>query len=175
MASLRDGLGGEELSVSGIESSGSHLLSPYFLGSITTIDQISGANIYSTGTLQGENVYGDTTISGASIKGTSIKGDAISGTAIRVDSEGVLHSVNIGSGTAVYGAKIQAGSGLLSSNIEWRVFSSAFAGKPTVVCTSTVSGINPAIWANAGSITAGSFCAIGSDATGTYNWIAVGI
>ena len=170
MASLRDGLGGEELTPSGIEASGAVLVHPYFAGSVTSMDSFSGANVYSTTNVIGENVYGDTVVSGALMKATTISGTNI------VNSQGVLKSVLVGSGTAYnYGAFIQAGSGVLASNKVWVVYPVAYAGKPTIVCTSAVSGINPAIWVFTGSITAGSFCAVGSDPAGNFNWLSVGI
>ena len=50
MASLKDGLGGEELQISGLQAGGVSI-SPFIVGSLTTTDQISGLNVYSTGSL----------------------------------------------------------------------------------------------------------------------------
>lgn len=174
MTTMVDGLGFEELGPSGIQASGTVTMHPYFLGSLTTIDQISGANIYSTGTLQGENVYGDTTVSGATIKGTSMNATTISGTTIRVDNEGVLHSTSIGSPTSVYGAKIQAGSGALSAgSVAWIVFPTAYAGVPTINVSNRTSLAY--LQVAAGSINAGSAYVLGATASDAFSWVTVGI
>src|SRR3990167_8027761 len=48
MSALRDGLGGEELLVSGLQTGGVSI-SPFIVGSLTTTDQISGLNVNATG------------------------------------------------------------------------------------------------------------------------------
>lgn len=48
--SLRDGLGGEEIHSSG---AGMTTQSPYFTGSLTTGDQVSGLNVFATGSVGG--------------------------------------------------------------------------------------------------------------------------
>jgi len=158
MSSLRNGLGGEEIQISGIELSGTNAVytSPYFLGSVTSESNISGVNVY--GTTSVNSAFGNiTTISGTNF----------------VNNQGLLKSTNITG--SLYGATVQAGSGTLSSNKLWVAYNIAYAGKPVVVTTCTASGTNADIWINAGSITTGSFCAYGVGASDTFSWISVGI
>ena len=163
MVTLVDGLGFEELAPSGVQASGTVTMHPYFLGSITTIDQISGANIYSTTNIIGENVYGDTVVSGATIKGTTIN-----------NSQGTLKSVSVGSGTGnTYGAFVQAGSATLSSNNVWVVYPVAYAGKPTVAVANLTSQSGLSVFT--GSLTAGSFCCKGDAASDDFSWVSIGI
>ena len=172
MAFLRDGLGGEEVTESGLTYSGIAPLNPYWIGSITTESDMKGANI-----------YGDTTVSGATIKGTIISGGSakittISGTDI-FNVNGELESSICGS-PSVFGAIVQAGSSILSSNVKWVVFGTAFTGSPVVTISDMTfvgsaalpSIIGPVI----GSIGCGSFCAsgAGAGASDAFTWIAVG-
>jgi len=198
MASMRDGLGGEEISPSGVELSGTNAtyVHPYFLGSVTSEDQISGANVYSDGVVHGENVYGDTTVSGATVKGTTISGTSIKCTTLSgtnfVNNEGEVQSTLLSSAASlVYGAKVQAGSLTLgtSAGSAWANFGVAFTNPPIVVA-GLGSGVISRAAAGAGSaliyvndISAGSahiICEIGSGAVGftdgpVLNWIAVGV
>ena len=81
MASLRDGLGGEELQISGLQVGGVNI-SPYFTGSITAESFISGLNIFA----------------------------GASGTFARItNAYGALFPVTMGSPGA-FGAIVQAGS-----------------------------------------------------------------
>lgn len=171
MASLKDGLGGEELASSGLQANPQSgvQFGPYFLGSITSESQISGANIYSTGDFIGENVYGDTMVSGATVKATTVSGGTF-----HQSSKGTLQSVSIGSGTASYGAFIQAGSGALSSgSTAWIEYPVSYSGKPTVLTQnySSFTGIK----VNVGSINAGSFYAEGETASDEFGWESIGI
>lgn len=190
MSSLRDGLGQEEIQVSGVELSGTNAVytSPYFLGSVTSESNISGVNIYGTtlvqgATVVGTNLSGTTAVRGGDVYGVNISGTTsikspyasltiISGTNF-VNNQGLLKSTNITG--SIYGATVQAGSGTLSSNKLWVAYNIAYAGKPVVVTTCTASGTNADIWINAGSITTGSFCAYGVGASDTFSWISVGI
>lgn len=183
MASLRDGLGGEEIQVSGIEVSGTYAVyvSPYFLGSVTTEDQISGANIYSTAALHGENVYGDTVVSGATVKGTAISGDNF------VNDVGELQSVVAGS---AYGAIIQAGSLYVPAGSGNIAFNTTYAGAPVVTAsigsysasllTTALAGGSAWVATNAVSTTGCELiCGLGSDGVlgdgPLIYWMSVGI
>jgi len=163
MATMVDGLGREEVSPSGLTVSGTALAqSMYMLGSLTTINQISGANIYSTGALKGENVYGDTVVSGATVKGTTVN-----------NTDGELQSVAVGSPSSVFGAYIQAGSGTLDSDSGlWLTFPTAFTGQPTVV-VSNITSISSVV--SVGSVSTGSCMAFGETAADEFSWIAVGL
>lgn len=199
MSSLRDGLGQEELSPSGVEISGTNAvyMSPYFLGSITSESNISGVNIYGTtliksATVAGTNLSGTTAVRAGDVYGANISGTtsvktpygsitAISGTGAVittisgtsfVNSQGLLKSNKAGT---LFGATVQAGSGTLSSNNLWVVFNTAYTGVPIVVTMCSVSGTNADVWAANGSIVAGSFCATGVGASDTFKWISVGI
>lgn len=171
MSAIKDGLGFEEVTVD------ADLLTSTQNGFFQTI---SGANAAITGsivvptvnctTTQSAYIYGNTLISGA-----TLKGDYISGTAIRVGNEGILHSVSIGSNTAVYGAKIQAGSGTLSAGSDyWITYPVAYLGKPSIQVTNTTSA-DKAIAVIIGSLTLGSAYVAGEAAADTFSWLSVGI
>ena len=105
MASIRDGLGGEEISPSGVWISGAVITHPYFPGSVTSMSQFSGTDMYARDDIHGENVYGDTLVSGAAVvgdvvSGTNIKTTNISGTDF-INDLGELQSTAVGS---TYGA-----------------------------------------------------------------------
>lgn len=151
MATLRDGLGGEELG--DVVDAGSKVNTLWITGSITTEDQISGANIYSTGTLNGA---------------TGSINDI-------VNAEGAVESVSTGSKTAVYGNKIQAGSGTLSAGSnDWIVYPNAYVGTPIVVAIDTTTA-DKALLLPIGSMDIGSAYIEGPTAADEYTWIAVGL
>ena len=102
MATLNDGLGFEEVA----PASGTTLpaQSIYALGSITATNQISGLNIFATGSATSGRVLGATIISGAQIFGTgSVTGERVT------DANGRIFSVSNGS-PGLFGNIIQAGS-----------------------------------------------------------------
>ena len=126
MSSLKDGLGFEEVTndanlLTDSQDGYFHNVSganAQFTGSIISALSIT-TDAYSTSN-HSTNVYGSTVISGASIKGTTITND-----------NGILQSVSIGSGIAIYGAKIQAGSITLSAgSVGWIVYPVAYTGTP---------------------------------------------
>ena len=129
---------------------------------------ISGANVYSDYNIVGDRIYGDEFVSGLTIKGTTISGNSI------VNNEGKVQSVSIGSGTAVYGAIIQAGSGVLDSNDAWITFPTAYTGLPTVTASNR-DDVDASLHLSAGSLNAGSFHVIGTNASDNFSWMAVGI
>ncbi|MCK5625129.1 hypothetical protein KAI04_04785 [Candidatus Pacearchaeota archaeon] len=92
-----------------------------------------------------------------------------------VNAEGELQSVSIGSATATYGAKIQAGSTALGagSNL-WLEFPVAYSAAPIVVVTDMTTA-EQALLVEAGSINAGSAYIEGPTASDEFSWIAVGI
>jgi len=194
MASLRstiDGLGGEELG-----QPGSQVSDVWVTGSVISDSLISGANIYSTGTVQGENVYGDTTVSGATVKGTTISGTSIGGVTISgttavlttisgatvnattiTNDEGTLKSVSIGSATATrfYGAVTQAGSGQLSADSgAWVVFPEAYSNIPIVQVTNWTT-VGQDVNVLIGSLNVGSAFIEGETASDEFGWSAIGI
>lgn len=124
----------------------------------------------STTVISGTNVYATTAVTTPLISATNLNGTNISGTNFYQTSKGLLQSVSIGSGTAVYGAKIQAGSGVLSSSVGWKVYPVAFTGIPTVNATDRTDGA-----VCVGSIGAGSFWISGTGASDAYSWSAIGI
>lgn len=180
MATLKDGLGGEEVGPSGLEWSGTAVMSAYYVGSITAVDQISGANIYSTADVIGESVYGDTVVSGVTVKGTTLRGTVVSGVTfsggtIHQASRGKIESIITSSGTSTtlrYGNLLQAGSGTLSSNGVWVPFGRNFTGSPIVTVTNLTfqSGLVVPV----GSIGPGSFYCSGQTASDEFSWMAVG-
>jgi len=155
MSSLSDGLGGEELQVSGLQAGGVSI-NPYFTGSITSASDVKAVN-----------VYGTTSVSGATVKGTTISGVTFVDT-----NTGILTSSMVG---ASYGATVQAGSSTLSAGSNaWVVFGAAFASAPqSVVATDTKTAASLCVVL--GSILAGSFYVEGQTAEDTFNWIAVGL
>ncbi len=83
MATLRDGLGGEELTQSGLQA-GATNISPYFTGSLTSESQISGLNLFGTGSVHGGIVR---------------------------DSDGAINTIrNISGPAGGFGARIETGS-----------------------------------------------------------------
>ena len=177
MASMRDGLGGEEVTISGMQVGGTNI-SPYWTGSLTVEDQISGANIYSTADIVGESVYGDTVVSGALLKATAgsitnIGGvTSISGTTFREAARGNLHSTMLGS---TYSMKVCAGSGILSSNTVWVDFPGSFSsfGAGSNIIVTTANYLYPDVGVSVSFIGTGSFLASGA-VDGPFGWIAVG-
>ena len=95
--STRDGLGYEELA-----QPGSQVANVFMTGSVVTDSFVSGANVYSTANLHGEDVIGDTSISGAAVYST---GD--------LHGEDVIGDTSI-SGAQVYSAgDVQAGQSVI--------------------------------------------------------------
>jgi len=142
MANLKDGLGGEEVN------------QETATGSVFA-EVISGTNIFATTKL---------TTPAAVI--TNVSGTNV------LNSQGLLKSVGIGSGTAVYGAQVRAGSGALSAgSLAWVLFPTAFAQVPSV----TLSNRTTAAAMHVGSIAVGSFYVEGAAASEAFTWIAVGL
>lgn len=152
MTNMRDGLGFEEVNQE-----------------VTDTEIISGNNIYATTAVTTPTVVATTTLSGAAVNATNISGTDI------INAEGELQSVSIGSATAIYGAKIQAGSETLSADSgAWVVYPVAYSNSPIVTVTNltTVSSdVNVLI----GSLNAGSAWIEGETAADEFSWIAVGI
>lgn len=153
MSSLKDGLGFEEV------TNDADLLTDSQDG---YFHNVSGANAQFTGSIISE---------------LSITTDAYSTnvhTSNIADSNGAVYSVSIGSGTSVYGAKIQAGSAVLSAgSVAWIVYPVAYTGLPSVL-VSNRSALTALHIVN-GSLTAGSAYVIGTTASSILSWTAVGI
>jgi hypothetical protein len=158
MSSLKDGLGFEEV------TNDANLLTDSQDG---YFHNVSGANAQFTGSI----------ISALSITtddyASTFHGTTYSGTSF-VDTNGILQSVSIGSGTSVYGAKIQAGSGVLSTGSKaWIVYPISYTGLPTVLVTNR-SALTDIQLVN-GSLTTGSAYFIGTTASSDFSWMSIGI
>ena len=175
MSSLKDGLGGEQLQISGLQVGGTSI-SPYLTGSLTSESTIKGANVVGTTTVSGVNVYA-TTISGTSVFGTTVRGATVSGAAFSgtgfVDVNGAVKSASLGS-PAAYGVRVQCGSGATGAGSNaWQVFGTGFTQTPTVIASprTSMSGLN----VPAGSIALGSFFVFSEAASEAFSWVALGI
>ena len=157
---LIDGMGFEE-----VNQPGSALNNIWTNGSVLAETFLSGGSVFAQGPIGGENVYGDTTVSGATVKGATISGTNI------VNSEGKLRSVGTGSGTSVFGALVQAGSSALSSNTIWVVYPTAYTGKPSV----SIHNITAEGAMRVCTTTAGSFQASGTNTSDEFTWMSIGI
>lgn len=153
MASLRDGLGGEELAESGLQAGGVSI-SPFIVGSLTATSFISGLNLYAVGSL----VAGRLT-----------------------DANGVLLPASVGATGAgspgSFGAFVQAGvAGPLLAATGSIVFGRAFANSGFVVTiTPQVSGtLYPFVSSGTTTYTV-SGITFGAQSGLSYNWIAVGL
>jgi len=160
-----DGMGFEEVNQLPLErDTGANIVYGYHISGVDVMAQeISGTNVYADTNVVADRVYGNEFVSGLLIKGSTINND-----------DGTLKSVSIGSGTAVYGAITQAGSGILASNSAWITFPTEYAGLPTVALTNR-SDLDAGLHLSAGSLNAGSFSVVGTNATDEFSWMAVGI
>jgi hypothetical protein len=153
MSSLKDGLGFEEV------TNDANLLTDSQDG---YFHNVSGANAQFTGSI---------------ISALSITTDAYSTnihTSNIADANGAVYSISIGSGIAIYGAKIQAGSITLSTgSVGWIVYPVAYTGLPCVV-VSNRSALTDIQIVN-GSLTAGSAYVIGTTASSILSWMSIGI
>lgn len=175
MSSLKDGLGGEQLQISGLQAGGAGI-SPYLTGSLVSESTLKGANVIATTTVSGVNAFA-TTLSGTSVYGTTMRGATISGAAFSgtgfVDANGTVKAASLGS-PAAYGVRIQCGSGATGAGSNaWQVFGTAFAQTPAVIANpkTSMSGLN----VPAGSVALGSFFVFSEAASEAFNWVALGI
>ena len=125
--------------------------------------------------------------------GGSFIGDTISGVQFAVGpgeigyaemasnaiSGAVVAAGGVGTIGKIFAGALDADTNTLSSGSRWVTFRSAFAATPFVMAglTHNAAVANTGIETNfvrAGSVAAGSFLAIGSPATYTFNWIAIG-
>ena len=76
----------------------------------------------------------------------------------------------------VGGYNVQAGTGTLADGSVWVAFSKPFIAAPVVVTQIDDQALNYDVKFRVcpGSVDTGSFLAVGSDATTTFNWIAIG-
>jgi len=146
MASLRDGLGGEEVQISGLQAGGTNI-SPYWTGSITTESQISGLNVYANGSLVANRIN---------------------------DANGNILSNSTGS-PASYGIKIQVGTVATSAGSEGTIeFGTQFTnGNYIVTLTAGSDNSGKAPYVSGARNVSG--CEIVGEASTTYNYIAAGL
>ncbi|MEK7112945.1 MAG: hypothetical protein AAB875_06565 [Patescibacteria group bacterium] len=157
MASLRDGLGGEELQISGLQAGGVSI-SPFIVGSLTTTDMVSGLNVYAAG----------------------------SGTFGRInDVQGAHFAIVRNSGTSpTFGARIQFGSVVTGAEgFGSALFNTAFANtqyywSATTGSTGGFLTVDAGSWAVTISGAAGrniSGVVFKGGASMPYYWIAIGL
>ena len=125
-------------------------------------DMISGTNIYGTNISGGQVRFEDVVVH-----------DSLTANVVSVD-EGQLFSLSVGSGTPVYGAKQQAGSGVLASNDAWIVFPIAYNTTPIII-TQNYTALDSELLLSLGSLNAGSFHMTGTNASDEFGWMAVGV
>jgi len=154
---IRDGLGFEEVNQT-----------------VTDTAIISGTNVYAAGsvitTLVSSTTSNATTFSGTNIYAkTAVEGAAVS------NSDGLVKSVLIETGTAAFGASVKAGSATLAAGSNaWVTYTTAFAQVPVVTVTDLTTAAM-ALFVPVGSLCAGSFYVEGVTASDEFSWIAVGI
>lgn len=164
MQGINDGMGGEEINQTGPTTSQINVT-----GSIASASQISGANIYSTGDLQGEDVIGDTSISGANVYSAG----TVTGSEIN-NADGLVKSVSMGS-PAVYNGQVQGGTIAMSAGSEADVeFGVPFSSKKWAITFGT-SGATPSVTLPtlSGAMTSSGATVIGV-ASAVYYYTAVG-
>lgn len=145
MAGLIDGLGYEELGdATGTGDTGSKVAALWVTGSVTSESQISGLNVFATGSVAGARIN---------------------------DSNGPIFSVSVGS-PATYGLKIQAGSIVTAAGSGATiVFGTQFTNNQYKVAFGNVGG---SVVAFVSGTTNVSGCAVVGAASQTYNYIAMG-
>ena len=151
MATLRDGLGGEELGDA--VDAGSKVNQLWITGSVTSESQISGANVYANTNVECSNILGTT----GSISDL-------------VNTEGELQSVSV---ETTFGARIQTGSGTLSSNVLWVTYPVEYTVNPMVFVEGMTSATD-IVRVQGGQTGTGSFAVSGAGATDEFSWISVG-
>ena len=148
MATLMDGLGGEEIVYSGL---GLATQSPYFTGSVTSASQISGLNVFATGSVTAGRL---TTANGA------------------------LHSASMGS-PASYGAFVQAGVvGPVGNSSGLITFGRSFANTSYAIAITALGSFTAQPYAFSGTtLFTTSGCVFGgqSGTNANYAYVAVGL
>ena len=147
MATLIDGLGGEEVNASG---SNLNTQSAFFLGSVTATSLISGNQVFSTGSVLGARV---SNVDGA-IFSNSIGSPGLFSAFIQAGS------VTTGAGSDGFVKLKQAFTGSFFITFTPRGF--VAGGGSVVPFTSGTTSIN-------------SGCTVIGAASTTYNWIAIGV
>lgn len=183
MATLRDGLGFEELGDVGDPAEKTAQL--FLTGSVTAGAQISGLNIFAQFSglaprIVGTNVIGTTDVSGLNVFATE------SGTFGRVvDTSGAMFSISVGSETAsVHGPKIQIGSCITTATgFGSCIFESLFTDA-RYWWNATASSGGTFLAINAGSIVPMVSGILGLNPSGVtfrgapstpYSWVAIGL
>jgi len=144
MSGMYDGLGGEKIQPSGLQAGSA--VSPFFAGSITSASQISGLNVFGTGSV----------IGGKLIEGSN-----------RVSR------IGIGSPSTYHNAQILCGSGALSAGSVLAVsFQTPFSAIPVI---SVGPGSNTAVLELAlVHYGTGSMTIVGDVASTNVMWSAIG-
>ncbi len=156
MATLRDGLGGEEIAGSGLQA-GATNLSPYFTGSVTSESQMQGTDLIGTTSLSGLNVFAT--------------GSSLSGRITNVD--GAVFPATAGS-PGKFGAIIQAGSSATAAGSGGFVaLRQAFNNAEYFVTLTPFSGGSIAAFCS-GVFNATSGCNFVGGPSNRYGWMAVG-
>jgi len=150
MAQLQDGLGGEEVQISGEVTlyEGGGYISPYWIGSITSESNISGLNIYAGGSLFGNVVN---------------------------SPNGAMFTASL---NGAYGAKVQAGSCITTSaGLGSAIFPVNFANTHYAINCMMGSAIIANLGSTYGisGLKSISGCTFWGPASMPTDWIAVGI
>ena len=164
MATLRDGLGGEEIAGSGLQEGGTNI-SPYFTGSVTSESQMQGTDMIGTTSLSGLNVYAQDEVTGSTVS----------------NDDGKLYSVGADNATTTFGFVVRAGSGIIGDASSGTIsFKTDFADANYFICltpnqwtlpvASNTSGTGFSI---SGTRRASGCQAYGPSGT-VFDWIAVG-
>ena len=177
MATLVDGLGGEELQdTSGFGDVGSKDVALWITGSITTQDTINAA-----GTISGAGTMYILALSGTNV----FASDNVIGSGVS-SAEGGIQSVNYGADAAgspsVFGAFIQAGrAGPLIAATGSIVFGKAFTTDDYIITISPESPIVDGLGSIIPIVTSGNLlhsvsgCTFAAQSGGKYVWTAIGI
>ncbi len=154
MATLRDGLGGEEVAGSGLQA-GATNISPYFTGSITAESQISGLNVFAAG---------------------SVTGGALG------DTDGAVKSSAIDNATTIFGYTVRAGSGIIGDSSSGTIsFKTDFADANYFICLTANQWTLPVASNTSGTgfsisgLRRASGCQAYGPSGTVFDWIAVGI
>lgn len=145
MSGMYDGLGGEKVQPSGLQAGSA--ISPFFVGSITSMSHVSGLNVYGTGSV----------IGGKLIEGSNI-----------------ISRIGIGSPTSYHNAQILCGSGTLSAGSILAVaFQTPFSTIPVITIS---SGSNTTVLELAlVHFGVGSMTIVGDVASTNVMWSAIGV
>ncbi len=195
MATIVDGLGGEELGDAGPGGDvGSKVSAIWITGSVTTQSKVIAGDTGSFfGDVHGPNIWGTTSVSGLSIAGDTISGVTVKASDTTVvhisggsftDPYGHLRSTGVDNATALYGYRVQAGSAKTGDSSSGVIeFATNFAGSNWFMCLTVNQMSDPYVALVDGSamppiisgIRHDSGCAFVAGSQTVVDWIAVGI